>query len=111
MPICKFCYFYQTDHSMPWLEYDVSDGLKWLGIPENNICVACRHSMRLIVERVGNLEYRFNVRDNPKKNPSYEEINLELRTIGWLAFLQDNLRDLTRGHYMRKRFNEWRDIT
>lgn len=112
--ICEWCYYHELKKKSSWLFYNKSnsdrkidkEALDWLGIKEDEICQSCCNQIQRITERVTqNFKRPLDVMLNLHKFIPYEKLSKEIKIIGWLYFLQDNLREHTRGRYFKKRFN------
>lgn len=115
--ICLWCYSNELEAKKSnWLFFNKKysdrkidkEALYWLGIKENEICQSCCNEFQRITERVTqNFIFPFNVMLNLKKVVRYDDLTKEIKIIGWLAFLQDHLREHTQGHYFKKRMAKY----
>ena len=106
LKMCKICFVEELKREyIPSHFRSDLEAIKWLGLKPNQVCCTCKEYMITSAERLTESFYRpLDVMLNSWQRVPYKEIPKEIKVLGWALFLQDRLRDMTFGHYWRKRF-------
>lgn len=105
--ICIWCYSQNTDYSWKWAANyrKVPDWVfRWLGIKRKTICESCQSHIIQMAEKITEHGLRrFDVQLNAWRKARWEDMPRELQLLGLCAFLYDHLREMTNGHYFKRR--------